>query len=430
MMTADIPDVVLVQPNPVQCYIYVMNETSGITVYQIDMPLVPRAEPSDIYTPRQIDYFADLESRLDDLFAESTELKDGLDTLTTATNNAKDAANAAAADVTAATNRANQAAQAAETGAANVNAAIEDAEDATEAANQATADLETLKTQTQAAADNANAKATLADQKAALADQKATDAQTAASAANTAAANATNGVKYIGTAYSEKPYAVNDLVIHDGKYYICTTAIETGESWNSEHWTETDVSEQLKDQWDRVNDLAEIITERTGIQCFLSATAPSTSVLPGDLWIDTANNYRLKRYTGVSWQDVYDTRIDDLITRMGAAETNITNRDTRLKNVEDNFVQRVNNIAPVRGNVTLPTDSAPVQGSENYVTSGGVYSAIEEKIPATDAVPTSGSQNLVKSGGVYQALQGKVSTVNEIAPDAYGNVAIPVDSTP
>lgn len=37
-------------------------------------------------------------------------------------------------------------------------------------------------------------------------------------------------------------YAVGDICTHNGVMYECNTAIETAEAWNSEHWTETNVS--------------------------------------------------------------------------------------------------------------------------------------------------------------------------------------------
>ena len=59
----------------------------------------------------------------------------------------------------------------------------------------------------------------------------------------------------------------------------------------------------------------------------------------------------------------------------------------------------------------LTFDSAPISGSSNPVTSGGVYEALQNVSVQTDAVPTAGSTNAVQSGGVYTALQGKQNTL-------------------
>lgn len=40
-------------------------------------------------------------------------------------------------------------------------------------------------------------------------------------------------------------YKVGDYVSYQGKFYKCTTAIETAEAWNSEHWSETTVKDEF-----------------------------------------------------------------------------------------------------------------------------------------------------------------------------------------
>lgn len=58
---------------------------------------------------------------------------------------------------------------------------------------------------------------------------------------------------------------------------------------------------------------------------------------------------------------------------------------------------------------TLTFDGAPQEDSENPVTSGGLYTALEGKQNALtfDSEPLSGSGNPVTSGGVYAAVRGK-----------------------
>ena len=48
-------------------------------MYEVDLPLIPRAKPMPPYTPQQIDYFTDLAEELQRLIDEDTVLKDGLD---------------------------------------------------------------------------------------------------------------------------------------------------------------------------------------------------------------------------------------------------------------------------------------------------------------------------------------------------------------
>lgn len=60
---------------------------------------------------------------------------------------------------------------------------------------------------------------------------------------------------------------------------------------------------------------------------------------------------------------------------------------------------------------TLTFDTAPISGSSNPVTSGGIYNALQNVSVQTDAVPTAGSTKAVQSGGVFTALQGKQNTL-------------------
>ena len=64
------------------------------------------------------------------------------------------------------------------------------------------------------------------------------------------------------------------------------------------------------------------------------------------------------------------------------------------------------------GGVTI--DENPTEGSENAVSSGGVYTALSGKQATLtfDDAPTEDSANPVKSGGVYSALSGKANTAD------------------
>lgn len=75
-------------------------------------------------------------------------------------------------------------------------------------------------------------------------------------------------------------------------------------------------------------------------------------------------------------------------------------------------VSSVNSISPDgNGNVELPYDSVPTQDSVFPCTSGGVYTALQNKqqILTFDTVPTYQSTNPVTSDGIYTALSAKVS---------------------
>lgn len=55
---ADIPDILLMQQKELQCYVYIEDDTSGLTVYEIRIPIRPRSKPCDVsFTPQQIDSY-------------------------------------------------------------------------------------------------------------------------------------------------------------------------------------------------------------------------------------------------------------------------------------------------------------------------------------------------------------------------------------
>lgn len=80
---ADIPDVLLFQNKELQCYVYVEENDSGVTVYEIDMTIMPRAKPADSqYTPQQIENYDALVDQMNQLIEQTQDLRDGLDEIT------------------------------------------------------------------------------------------------------------------------------------------------------------------------------------------------------------------------------------------------------------------------------------------------------------------------------------------------------------
>ena len=77
---------------------------------------------------------------------------------------------------------------------------------------------------------------------------------------------------------------------------------------------------------------------------------------------------------------------------------------------------------------TLTFDSAPENGSENPVTSGGIFTALEGKQDSLtfDSTPTEGSGNPVTSDGIYKAIQaGGCETIvldNTVTKDSQNGV--------
>ena len=68
VIVASIPDAQLMQPKDLVCYIYLEKEGSGLTVYEILMPIIRRIKPvAETYTPEQIDNFNTLMDEFNDL---------------------------------------------------------------------------------------------------------------------------------------------------------------------------------------------------------------------------------------------------------------------------------------------------------------------------------------------------------------------------
>lgn len=71
----------------------------------------------------------------------------------------------------------------------------------------------------------------------------------------------------------------------------------------------------------------------------------------------------------------------------------------------------------------LTFDSAPIAESQNPVTSGGIYTALQNAQIQTDAVPTAGSTKAVQSGGVYAALENKQDKLTFNALGDFRNIS-------
>ena len=85
---------------------------------------------------------------------------------------------------------------------------------------------------------------------------------------------------------------------------------------------------------------------------------------------------------------------------------------TNIKTINNNSILGEGNIT-IEGGGTIDIDENPTSGSENAVSSGGVYTALQGKQATLtfDNTPTASSNNPVKSGGVYTALAGKQDTL-------------------
>lgn len=88
------------------------------------------------------------------------------------------------------------------------------------------------------------------------------------------------------------------------------------------------------------------------IQSFYSDEEPTEDVGVGDLWINTAEQNKLHRYNGTNWVEVYDTRIDDVITGIDT----ITKRNVQITTDLGQITQRVSETETKLNNDYLTTE--------------------------------------------------------------------------
>jgi len=91
----------------------------------------------------------------------------------------------------------------------------------------------------------------------------------------------TNKNTMISDGYSNtKVYKIGDLCIYNDTLYRCTTAIDEGEAWNSSHWEQTNLGDEVRKS--KVHSTEEVDT--------------------GEIWIDGKKIYR-KTFTNLTFSD-------------------------------------------------------------------------------------------------------------------------------
>lgn len=54
-------------------------------------------------------------------------------------------------------------------------------------------------------------------------------------------------------------YAVGDHVMHEDTYYVCSTAIAVAEAWDTTHWTQVKVGEEIEDLSSKIAELGDYV---------------------------------------------------------------------------------------------------------------------------------------------------------------------------
>jgi hypothetical protein len=103
-------------------------------------------------------------------------------------------------------------------------------------------------------------------------------------------------------------------------------------------------------------------TANEKIKTFIQGTTP-TALAVGDLWIDTANNNKIKRWSGSAWVDASDVRITTLSSSVDSIATANTTRDSTVANLTTTVSAQSTAISNAQG--TANTASAAVTTEAN-----------------------------------------------------------------
>ena len=252
-------------------------------------------------------------------------------------------------------------------------ALIEPMEQGTAAANAAAASANT-------AATNANNKASAANTAATNANNAASTANTAATNANTARDNANAAADAANAAAAAAPTQASSEI----KYQVSTngTNIPTGQwqdaipnvpqgSWL---WVRTIITWDNGEVSDPIYSKARSGIDGSGSVVSVNSLSPDANgnVNLGDI-VHTVN--------GTAPDSSGNVALGSLVKQV-----NSISPDNSGNVSLGDIVHKVNNVSPDSGgNVALPIDDAPTAGSSNPVTSGGIKTALDEKIASLGA---------------------------------------------
>ncbi len=208
ILTVQMPDSVMINEGTtlnyyITAYIYITDETSGTTQYEIQTPVIIRPKPGTTDTPQERDQFAELVEKVNSNLNQMKELNTSAEgSATAAEKSASKAENAASA--------AADSASAAKNSAGEANTAEEKAKSAaTTAENAASAAADSASTAKNSAGEANTAKG-VAKGYANEAANARNEAKSAATAANNAAVNAMNAAKSASSAMTTANNASKD----------------------------------------------------------------------------------------------------------------------------------------------------------------------------------------------------------------------------
>jgi hypothetical protein len=211
---------------------------------------------------------------------------------------------------------------------------------------------------TQALLDAANAQST-ADGAASKAASALVDASNAASAASTA--QTTANAKNKSFSQTTAPTTTQGLTV--GDEWIDTDDGSKRYYWNGTAWTTTPIGAAAISATSR--QLGSVTTYR-------QATAPTGTLIIGDLWIDSDDN-SLYQYTATGWVASQDTGIQQALTNAATAQTAATTAQTSANAKTTTFYQisQPATTGRVVGDMWVDTDD----GNKIYTWNGTAWTA-------------------------------------------------------
>lgn len=103
-------------------------------------------------------------------------------------------------------------------------------------------------------------------------------------------------------------------------------------------------------------------TANDKIKTFIQGTTPTASAV-GDLWIDTANNNRIKRWSGSAWVDASDVRITTLSSSVDSIATANTTRDSTVANLTTTVSAQSTAISNAQGTANAATAAVTTEAN-------------------------------------------------------------------
>ena len=176
-------------------------------------------------------------------------------------------------------------------------------------------------------------------------------------------------------------YAVGDYCIHDGVFYMCTTAIAApGEVWNSAHWTATNVGAEIYSRGSALNgSIGNLDNGKLKISdTFVFGTLDTNGAL-----IEFANN---SRCTGVEY---YTAKSGDVLT-LDTGFSMILCEYNASKTLVDRGIKAAGNYILTAGNlyrVTILSVDQTIQSNPyEYAFKAHLQSEIDKKIDSVNSI--------------------------------------------